>query len=427
MLYIVEYLIAYKLFTKWTIKKPWGIFIIVSASFIISFFCIPESKDKLVLCLYSGFAAVILSFFFFCSGSILSRLKKISIVLGLCFCIEYLSELLGRIISEITGSRTEHHLFNIRENIITIAFLIIITIIITKLRKKYSDNNVPLKNIMLLMIILTAGVIITILSIDNMILSIDNKDVRIGMLAVASIFTICVEGLILLIIFLQRIYDHQRKLTEQVKEMAQMEKRYFEDLLARESETRKFRHDIKNHFLIIQEIADEQGCKDLLGYLDSINIKKIYEKNNYETGNTKLNALTNYYLSFSDKDILIDVTGTAFAHPEIDEASLYVIYGNLLKNAVEAVNEISTVNEKHIIIEFAEGNQYFRIRISNTINEMALPDFITKKKDKKNHGLGLINVREAVKKLDGVIKYELKEGLLAAEVTLPIINDVSEK
>lgn len=420
MMYIVEYLIAYKIFTEVFIKKLWkktAIFFIVTSVFLISALFVSNFAEKEFVCFSIGFISGIISFLIFTSGTFLKRLKGLGIALGLCICLEYLAEIIGKIIAETVWNKSDDGLYRIPENAIVIIVLLVIMGVVKKKKYDIGAQLIRLRRTKILTIVLAAGVVINILSINVMLKYIDYKNIRIGMLVVAGISTVCVEGLFFLILFLQKTYERQRLFTERIKEMAQIEKRNYESLLEKEVETRRFRHDINKHFIVIKELADQSKTEEIIEYMNGIEVKKITEKKNYEVGNTKINAITNHYMSSLDKDAKVEISGVVSENTGIDDASLCVIYGNLLKNAVEAVNNAK--NMKYIIVKFDEGSQFLRMSISNTVVERMMPDFKTKKDDKINHGLGILNVKEELDVLGGKLEYEFENNMLKAEVTIP--------
>ena len=79
-----------------------------------------------------------------------------------------------------------------------------------------------------------------------------------------------------------------------------------------------------------------------------------------------------------------------------DTIDFFVVIGNLLDNAIENINS----DYKKIIIHIYQDQQYTTIIIKNTYNSNSIlkDGAITSKKDKQNHGIGLMNVK-------GIIRY----------------------
>ena len=79
------------------------------------------------------------------------------------------------------------------------------------------------------------------------------------------------------------------------------------------------------------------------------------------------------------------------------------ILANILDNAIEAVENIDD-DKKHIELTFKRNENYMIITEANpTAHESDIRDnnIITTKKDKSNHGFGLINIKDTVEKYEG--------------------------
>ena len=116
----------------------------------------------------------------------------------------------------------------------------------------------------------------------------------------------------------------------------EQQKEYFLNLLERETETKKFRHDILGHFMVIQSFCqkdDTQIKKYISNLLDER--EGIFYKQ-FDVGNDIINVIINYYFVPIQKNCDIAVKGCAGELEVVSDADLCVIVSNLVKNAVEA-------------------------------------------------------------------------------------------
>lgn len=216
-------------------------------------------------------------------------------------------------------------------------------------------------------------------------------------------------------------YQAERDFLEQYNEL---QKQYFEDLLRREQDTRQFRHDITAHLLQIQNfckkgkyIEENQYISELLDEITLIN------KKGYCVGNDIIDTILNTYLSPFALICSIKVKGYINHEVGISRKDLCVIVYNLVKNAVEAVEQC-TYEQKELIFEVNQGKQFLSIKMKNTADtekitiRNELP--VTGKENKRMHGIGIRNVKEVAETYHGSYQYWIENGYYIAEVQLQI-------
>ena len=144
-------------------------------------------------------------------------------------------------------------------------------------------------------------------------------------------------------------------------------------------------------------------------------------KRNYDVGNDIVNTIINYYFRFIEGNCDIRVEGYIGEDVAIEQRDLCTITANLIKNAVEAVSQLEWGD---IVFMVNRGKKYLSINVENSftgecvIDKAKMPK--TTKKEKKNHGMGLKNVKEIVQKYEGEYNIDIKEGRFIVEVSLKI-------
>jgi len=109
---------------------------------------------------------------------------------------------------------------------------------------------------------------------------------------------------------------------------------------------------------------------------------------------------------------------------KVSNMDLCIIFSNLLKNSVEALKKISENIEKKIEVEIKQLENNIIIKVKNPISgKVNIIDdkLITSKLDKNNHGFGSLNIKEAVNKYGGNIKYNISEESFLVEI---IFSDI---
>ncbi len=232
--------------------------------------------------------------------------------------------------------------------------------------------------------------------------------------------------LIVIMLFVMIYYYNSTNNFRMQKELMEVQneqqREYFLQLLEKEEETRKFRHDVINDFLAIQNFCQEKKYNQLENYLRStLGVVQSISKSSYDVGNDIVNTVLNYYLQPLKEKYHVEVRGGMGEDISIEQRDLCVLSANLIKNASEAVTKLE--NGK-IAVEVTQGRQYLCIKVDNSFAGQLVFDKRgnpkTFKLNKRNHGFGIHNIRQIVKKYDGVYDAEVKNGMYSVEVCLKI-------
>ena len=188
---------------------------------------------------------------------------------------------------------------------------------------------------------------------------------------------------------------------------------YYEELERNQAEIRRFRHDMNHHLMIIRDLFD-QGDKDAAhAYFRELE-SQIAPQNRCFCKNSVLNAVLNSKYNKA-KDCSIDCF-FRIDLPEfttIDQVSLCSIFANTLDNAIEASLKIPEPEKRKLSLKarIAE-NGFFSYEIKNAnINAVTIEKgkYISDKKNKSEHGLGLTSLQRTVEKYNGTISISYDE------------------
>lgn len=232
-------------------------------------------------------------------------------------------------------------------------------------------------------------------------------------------------GIILKLVFDLSMFLSQRKevlrlQAEMEEQYDQQKKAYFTLMLEKENETKRFRHDILNHLLCVQDQLKRGKYPDAESYLDSV-LKELntIREMQYDVGNEVVNVLLNYYLIPVRDKCNVTVEGYLGKLESTSQMDLCTIVSNLLKNAVEAAK-----SDGEILVNAIRKEKFVQIEIINAFEFMPQTDktggFITSKSDKANHGYGISNVKKAILKNHGDFQYYTEDHRFHVEIRLPI-------
>lgn len=221
-----------------------------------------------------------------------------------------------------------------------------------------------------------------------------------------GITLICTIGLFTVMFFSLYLYDRQAQqvhaihLQAQEKLHLQEQLKHMDELMAQQDQLRRFRHDISNQLIVLKQYLIHGGTIDEVSHMDAILESLERTDSMIDTGNLALDAI------ISTKQVLAQKKGIKFECqlqiPEripITAEDICVIFGNALDNAIEACDRIQQ-EEKSIRCVLIEKNDCLFCKIVNTAPKKKNDTWTSSKKDKMNHGYGISQIENTLKKYD---------------------------
>lgn len=221
-----------------------------------------------------------------------------------------------------------------------------------------------------------------------------------------------------------KIYYMAHQQTDIIKQM-EIQKSFGEKSAIGDEELRRFRHDYKNHMIVVNAYLESGKVSEAREYLNTLNSSINGVINKIKTGNFVADAILNSKsVSAAKSDIDIRFSGRV-PSCGIGSEDLCTVISNLTDNAVEACEKLS--GRKTIEIESGEANGFLILTISNPTANAPNPRFKTTKRDKQNHGIGLKNVERAIKKYNGTLDLGNDGELFTANVRMTLEETEQEQ
>ncbi len=284
-------------------------------------------------------------------------------------------------------------------NIVTIVYLTLIALVI---RVKMKGRKIRVSKVYYIYLILITIISSLIMVALERVVESDIGGQKMKMFVLAYVFIVFVN--IALVIFLAVSKDRYKRSDKLNRKYLEQQKQYYIYLQEKNESIRRFKHDVTSHFVIINEYLEGGNCEAAQKYIETIEGKVLDSQKSVTVGNGFVDAILTQYMAEAEKlGINIDVKGKINDNCAIEAYDLCVIFTNLLKNAIEAVKD---VEEKNISIKVKQENKEFELSIENSFIGERIEvngEYITTKKDKENHGIGILNVRESVKKYNGTL------------------------
>lgn len=420
LIYIIEaikYSMGVKLIFEEEVKRKWcyglGLF------FMLGYLLNPLHHVKME---YVGiYFCAVGAVFFGMKGNIIKRIGKILMIYLLLAGID---ESIVVFVERFEASHQQISHIHLWMSLISSAWgWLVLSIVYVLAEKKRKKSGKVLSRNGVTFIILINGIVMVFLvsglnaGADRFI---DNPMFLVYIDIAVCLADICICLLCWLLMYLRGQNDEQNRLLFMERELKESQSNYYQLLLKKEEETRKFRHDLNNHLFCLSDLAGKKKLEEIQKYLESMRGKfnKISQLS-YSTENELFDVLLNEKMSHLPNAIFIDISGKFLSPLLLDSIDLCTIFSNLLQNAVE---ELIRKESGYLKVCINSGKNFTEVIIENSVRKKVLlqdnglPK--TSKEDKKNHGIGMENVRKTVEKCSGKMEISSEQEAFSVKVIL---------
>lgn len=360
------------------------------------------------------------------------KIKKLTVlikILFIVFCMDGISKIILKLF--FGNILSENVCYFILNNLITITIFMIVRFIKRKYDTRYEG---VLKTIAYICAITTGiSIFLFITDIETKIETAGKK----GYILSGILIIIYYASIMLIILFLVYMNDtncKMKKYLDMERMLNDTQKNYYETMLNKEEDTRRYRHDMINHLIYLQNLLEKNQQKEAQEYIKHLqNGMKNIQNRCYYVGNSVIDAMLNHYIQQLDGEVSVSISGNYMREVDINQIDLCSVFSNLVKNSVEAINK-QLQGDKFLKVYIKNGNDNLKFEIINSMdkgkqnnnrNNQILPKTI--KKDKREHGFGMKNVKETVEKNHGIFQWEIGESYFKVLVVLPVKKTESDK
>lgn len=229
--------------------------------------------------------------------------------------------------------------------------------------------------------------------------------------------TVSAVGMTFCTVLVLYLYERQAEQSAQLRMREQYERhlksqvKHLDEILLKQEELRRVRHDMNNQLVAIQGYFHEGDIAGGEAYVTSLLQNLQTPSSRIRTGNSALDAILSTKKALAEsKGITVDMEVQISDQLPLEPVDVCVIFGNALDNAIEACDRI-TQGEKKINLVLVQREGKLLCHLTNTAPINSSKVFsITSKSDKKNHGFGLVNLRESLEKYDCEPTITYKDG-----------------
>lgn len=217
------------------------------------------------------------------------------------------------------------------------------------------------------------------------------------------------------VVFYGIIYRNHAKyyknLSENFKEQFNSEYAYFKDYKETQKDMIKFRHDYRNHMLLLESMLEKGEYEKAKDYFNQLSERgeKIGKK--ILTGNEIVDMLFNAKQEqFIENNIRIVCNGGLEPLKFMEDVDCCILFSNLIDNAIEANRKCQ--QKPHLTIKSTQKQGVFMVELSNRTEgklEREGNFLKTTKEDKEKHGIGTRNAFEIIEKYQGEYRFFVRE------------------
>ncbi|HHD2751592.1 TPA: ATP-binding protein [Clostridium perfringens] len=419
---LIEWLSFYILISQFSEKKrstKYGIFsfiIIIIFSIGLKFINV-YPNERIIICFFLGLV-------FYKRNFKVNNIKCIMVSLIFWLFMLTVEALSISFVVKINDLSSVSELLNRNfyrlETMILSKVILISLIIIVKYLKLHVDIG---KGDFLYMLTPIATNIIMILVIFGYAFSGGNEnlgdDISIFFIAIL----ILLSNMSLMFIVSKIIKNNKLKLENKfIKNKLEMEYEYYSNLRDNQEKVKRLYHDMKNHISCIE--GNNKDSEIRKKYIDSIKLEIDKLNIGFNTGNEVLDVILNNKKDACIKNnidlkVFIDFSKANF----IEYFDICTIFSNCIDNAIEACKKIKDYERRYIYIKGTYVNNFYVVKIENSkTNKVKVLNgaFLTDKRDKFLHGIGLKNIRLALEKYDGEISIESLENKFILKMLIPL-------
>lgn len=223
----------------------------------------------------------------------------------------------------------------------------------------------------------------------------------------------------------------QRKMETEIRmltiESREQEKRTAM-MMENSRETRRMRHDARQHLIVIRSMAEDHQDARLVDYINTL-INDIPSAVQSFCENPPVNAIIAYYAGACEQDgitfnAILDIPASL---PGITAMELCSVFGNLLENAHEACMRMGTDGERYIHLRSRIHLNTLTITMDNSFDGKAVRsgDLFHSSKN-TSHGIGLSSIQATARMHGGDALFEAEDKVFHSSVYMALDGEKEE-
>lgn len=298
--------------------------------------------------------------------------------------------------------------------------LLLLTVVIIRKKWKDKDNLDMISNKEWLC--LSYFPIFTIISVAGIFGCLEQVDKKISNILFVTAFGFVIMNFLIFYLIHDIVYReaaiHDSRL---IQERTKNQMNIYRNMHDAYERQREKTHDYKNQLTCIQGMLASSKKEEAVEYIADLTGNLVKNGDIIHTNHVVADAVINQKYRYAQlKDITFIMMVNDLSDLSINEEDLVTILSNILDNAIEACEKLTS--DKVIKFKITTENNQLLIASKNPVKELVQivnNKIITTKTIKKEHGIGLLNIRTVVEKYDGTYAIQCKNGWFYLTVLIP--------
>lgn len=234
-------------------------------------------------------------------------------------------------------------------------------------------------------------------------------------------FILALDIMVIYAIAHRKTARYYKGLSENYRSQFDVEYTYFEEYKKNNKEMAHFRHDWNNHMIMMQSLLEDGKYEEAKEYFSALPGVGEKQRNKTATGNEAVDMVLSSKLPlFESAGIVFDFTGNLSRLKGMETVDICILFSNLVDNALEAARKCE--KDRYYKIRVTESPNVLLITMENSMTGEIIKNgnvLHTTKIDAENHGIGMQNVSEIIKKYNGEYEIETTSGKFIVRIILP--------
>ena len=378
--------------------------LLCAVGFIVNWFVYQWIPITFLLTL-SAFGAVLFVAILEYKGNLFEKMLVVALKMAVGVAIE---GVIWRLLVWLNGENINEALGNLMSQL----FLLIFVVTLEKCISKDKEMRLSWGSYINMLLVSIGGATLSEILIDTV--GIANK------LAMLGLCIICVMNIGTYYMYEKVSEAYQEKMQKAVLEnQIVMYQNQFEIIHEARQDIKQLRHDMKNHFLLIEGYLKKGKYAEAQEYIGQLAEKTASSKEYVNTGNDELDSILNYKLGRANNlncklDVKVEVPRERF----MSDFDLNMLLSNLMDNALEAIEK---AEERVLTVRIKYIKRMLYMSVYNSYNGDVKREgnkLLTTKAKKEEHGIGMTSIQHIVDKYQGEMTIQTSEDMFKTDIIM---------